>query len=612
MSTRPPALPRTDARGPRPARRSRRRALGALLVSALAVLPACSAEEQTPAPATSSAALPAPTTTQPTPTSTSTPPAPTTTAPPAPATSDTAPTSAPEPTPRSALDAQGISTGDPLATQAGLDILADGGTAVDASIAAALVDAVMQPGSSGIGGGGAAIVVTPDGEAINYDFRDAAGPDGRTDGRTGVPGLVAGLALLHEEHGSLPWAELVQPAIDVAAQGAPMSTFTADLLDTPLGENATRELAHFRDEAGAPLRAGDLLVQTELAQTLQVLADEGPDSFYTGSIAADLLAADVQSAQALAAYEVRVSDPVAGPVGEFQVLSGAPGLSGVPLIETLQIMQAGGAADLPPTSTDLVDLQVRAWALAEQDRIATLGDPGAVRLPSELLDPERNADLVTDLPGVAGAGAVLPTGAAGRDGGVVEEPHSTTHISAVDAEGAVVSMTNTVSENWGSGEYVGGFFLNNHLDLFDGIPGEGNVSGPGRRPVSRMAPTVLLDAEDRPVLVIGAPGGEQIPQSLTTVIVRWALQGQGLQDAVDQPRVRVRGGATSGRSIRVEEPAWVQPLRDRGFGDIAASPSQDAHLYSSVQVLQIDWEGRGLIGATDSRRSALTSVIAVD
>lgn len=575
-----------------------RRGSVAAFAGAALLLGACSGGAQETAGeaepgAPSGTATPTTTSAPPTDAATTTaPPDAATTTPPAPSptpTSTPSPTGTTEPEPEAALDSFGVSSGDPLATDAGLAVLERGGTAADAAVATALVDAVMQPGSSGIGGGGAALVVDAGGTAVNYDFRDAAGLDGATAGRTGVPGLVAGLALLHEEYGTLPWEDLVQPAIDAAADGAPLSAFTAQILDTGLGRAATEGLGHFRGPDGAVLAAGEPLVQTELADTLRVLAQEGPDSLYTGTIAEDLVREGGLRPEDLAAYEVRVSEPVSGPVGEYEVLSAAPGLSGVPLIQTLQILEAAGAGDLGPVSVDLIDTQIGAWALAEEDRERTLGDPAAVRVPTELLDPERNADLAADLPGAAPAAA----------GGA--EPVSTTHVSVVDADGLAISMTNTISENWGTGEYVSGFFLNNHLDLFERIAGEANRPGPGRRPTSRMAPTVVVDAESRPVLVIGAPGGEQIPQALATVITRWALQGQSLEDAVAAPRVRVTGGS----AVTVEEPDWVGPLRARGR-TVEAAPARDAHLFSSVQALEIDWADRQVSGATDTRRSADT------
>ncbi|EYR65178.1 hypothetical protein N866_10130 [Actinotalea ferrariae CF5-4] len=506
----------------------------------------------------------------------------------APAPVESTPT--PTPTPEAALGAYGVSSGHPLATRAGMEVLEQGGTAVDAAIAAAFADAVMQPASSGIGGGGATIVVS-DGEAVNYDYREvvnAAGvipPTG-----TGIPGFVAGMAELHEEHGTLEWAALLEPAIEIAETGGPVSGYLARTIDRELGRAVTAGLPHFRRADGTPLQEGDPLVQTELAATMRTLASEGPDAFYTGSMVAALSGVEGIDAESLAAYSVQRSAPARGPVGDYTMLSGAPALPGAAIIQMVQIAEAAGIAGVDPASADFVELQSRAWQVAEQSVQTWFGDPAFVDVPVDTLtDPQANAAIAAGLGDAATTSARVP-----YDGAA-----NTTHISVVDAEGTAVSMTNTITNYWGSGQYVAGFFMNDQLERFGDIGAtEANRPEPGRRSVTWSSPSMLLDAQDRPVLVIGTPGGGQIPNTTAQVVTLWALHGQELEQAVPAERFLLTGGR-----LRLESPRLAEELRGRGY-DVRVTNPDSPEIYGSVQALEIDWETGTVHGVADTRRSA--------
>lgn len=516
--------------------------------------------------------------------------------------SETASPSASTPEPEPALGGYGVSAGHPLAAQAGEQMLERGGTAVDAAIAAAFADAVMQPASSGIGGGGVSIVVA-DGSAQNYEYREVVNQAGRIpEGGAGIPGFVAGMERLHRDHGNLPWADLLAPAIQIADSGGPVSRYLASSINSPYGQDITRSLPQFRRADGTPLREGDLLVQTDLAETMSNLAEEGPDSLYTGTLAQILSKTPGIDKESLAAYEVDVFEPAAGPVGEYTMLSGAPALPGAAIIQMAQIAEAAGIADVDPDSPEFVDLLSRAWQVADASVQEYFGDPRFVDVPVDrLTDPEQNAQIAATLPDAAET-----TSRSAALGGYESAPN-TTHISVVDANGVAVSMTNTITNYWGSGQYVAGFFLNDQLERFSDVGRtDTNRPEPGRRSVTWSSPSMLLDAQQRPVLVIGTPGGRQIPSTTASVVTRWALHGQPLETAVPAGRFILTDG-----ELRLENPELAEGTRALGYDVVVADEASRAN-YGSVQALAINWETGGVSSFADKRRSAGFVVGRVD
>ncbi|KUG57220.1 hypothetical protein AVL62_15450 [Serinicoccus chungangensis] len=500
-------------------------------------------------------------------------------------------TTAPEPPPEPGLGASGVSAGHPLAAEAGMQMLERGGSAVDAAIAAAFTDAVTQPSSSGIGGGGVTIVAA-DGEAVNYDYREVVNAQGAVpeDG-VGVPGFVAGMHRLHEEHGELPWEVLLEPAITVAEDGHPVSDFVAAALRTPNGEAATGDLPHFRS-GGAPLQAGDPLVQTDLAATMRTLAEEGAPSFYTGSLSGRVAGVPGLDARTLQDYEVQVSAPAAGDLAGDVLLSGAPPLPGAAIVQMAQIAEAGGIGEVDPDSAEFVDRLSQAWLVADRTVQEELGDPAFVDVPVErITDQEANAALAADLyDGDGGVAAVADP---------YDSDPNTTHISVVDEDGVGVSMTNTLTSFWGSGRYLDGYFLNDQLSRFFAIGvSDANQPEAGRRSVSWSAPSMVVDEDYRPVLVVGTPGGRQIPSTTASVVLRWGLHGEPLDAAVPAGRFLLSDGR-----LRLEDPALAGELRSMGYAVDVADPGRRAD-FGSVQALAVDWEQGTVTGFADDRRSA--------
>ncbi len=563
--------------------RPQRLAVAALVVATLAGCTSTRPEQPEPPPS------PSPTTPQP-----------------------TATTPVPEPTPTP--EAQyGVAAGDPAAVEAGMSVLESGGNAVDAAIAAAFAVAVVEPFASGIGGGGSAIVV-PDGEgerAVAYDYREVVADDGVIPASgTGIPGFVAGMGTLHENHGQADWADVLAPAIALAEEGHPVSGMLAVRLREDVGPAIVAEQPHFR-EGGRALEEGELLVQEELATTMRTLAEQGAGTYYTGALAEGLTGVAGIDAGSLAGYEVVAGEPVRGAVGDHEVLAPLPPLPGAPMVQMLQVAHALDVGGTEPGSVPFVERVSRAWQVADRSVGTVLGDPAFVDVPvAELTDAQRNADLAAEVADQAagdGTGemhqAALADGS-GATSSAEDDAPNTTHISVVDSSGTTVSMTNTLTHWFGSGDYHAGYFLNDQLSRFSAIESAANRPAPGRRSVSWSAPLTVLDDAGRPVLVIGTPGGRLIPNILTGVYARWAWHGQSLQDAVAAPRFHLEGS-----TMRVEEAMSeevVDELAARGYA-IEVVPDE-MYSYGSVNALEIDPETGALTGAADPRRQADVAV----
>ncbi|GAA4765802.1 gamma-glutamyltransferase [Citricoccus nitrophenolicus] len=500
----------------------------------------------------------------------------------------------------------------PEAVEAGMDILAQGGNAADAAVATAFAVAVVEPYASGIGGGGSVILAGPGREPVSYDYREVVAQDGRIpDSGTGVPGFVAGLAKLHAEHGDLDWQEILEPAIGLAGEGFPVSEFLAQRLRSDFGPASIEGLNHYNDASGEPLAAGDRLVQRDLAQTMTTLAQEGPESFYTGSLAQELTSVDGLDAASLAAYESEQVVPVGGAVGDYEVLSAAPPLPGAALVQQLQLAEALGIDGHEPGSPGYVDRLSEAWIAAEGSVKHLIGDPDFVDVPVErLTDPEANARIAEQVNLLAGAADAGARGALVQAEGQPVTAGNTTHLTVVDQDGFTVSMTNTLTSFWGGSEsgYVGGFFLNNQLSRFATEESVANQPEPGRKSVSWSAPSMVLDDQGRPVLGLGSPGGHQIPNILTGVLVAWGLQGATLQEAVDAPRFHLQDGV-----LAVEEepsPGLAELIRSRNWE--LQRTERDQAIFGSVQALEVDYETGQITGARDSRREADVAIADAD
>ena len=475
----------------------------------------------------------------------------------------------------------------PLATEAGREILRAGGSAVDAAIAIQMVLTLVEPQSSGIGGG--AFLMHWDGRrVIAYDGRETAPmaadeklfllPDGKpmafydavTSGRSvGTPGAVRLLEVAHKQYGKLPWGRLFEPAIKLAESGFPMSPRLNMQLDAEkyLKLDAAAA-AHFYGANGAAKPVGTMMRNPELAATLRSLA-ANPDSFYTGEIASDIVNAVRSRSGAgqlaltdLTAYQVKQREPICSDYKQWRVCGFPPPSSGgIAVAQMLGVFASRNMAAIPPVTVngkiepqpDAVHLLAEAGRLAFADRGAYVADSDFVKVNvAGLLDPaylKQRAALITDRSmGVAKAGVPPGTQAAAED--TSAHKSATSHISVVDGFGNALSMTTTIEDVFGARTMVRGFLLNNQLTDFsfapgaDGMPIANRVQA-GKRPRSSMAPALVFDrASGQLVGSVGSAGGSQIIGYVAKTLVGMLDWNLDVQQAISLPNFGSRNGPT--------------------------------------------------------------------
>ena len=473
-----------------------------------------------------------------------------------------------------------VAAANPHATEAGVAMLEAGGSAIDAAIAAQLVLGLVEPQSSGIGGGAFLLHHDPDsGETQAYDGRETAPlaatadqfltengtPLGFWDAvpgglSVGAPGVLRMLELAHANHGKLAWARLFEPAIALAESGFPVSPRLHALIARDrLLPKFPAAAAYFYTPAGNPLPVGTILRNPAYAETLRRIAAEGADAFYEGEIAADIVAA-VQAASInpgrltqadLAAYQAVVRAPLCRRYRAWRVCGMPPPTSGgVAVLQMLSLLEPHDLGAATPNDPRTLHLLAEAGKLAFADRNAFLADPDFVEIPvAQLLDPDylnARAALIDPQRALSEAEPGLER----RNGTWVQvEPPSTSHLSVVDAEGQAVSMTSSIENAFGSRLMVRGFLLNNQLTDFAFVPEvEGrpvaNRVEPGKRPRSSMSPTLVFDSGGALEMAIGSPGGSRIIGYVVRAVTGVLDHGLSVQAAIDLPHAVNRNGPT--------------------------------------------------------------------
>jgi gamma-glutamyltranspeptidase/glutathione hydrolase len=528
-----------------------------------------------------------------------------------------------------------VAAAHPLAVDAGYEVLKRGGTAMDAAVAVELVLGLVEPQSSGIGGGAFILYYSAAEKRVRaYDGRETApaaakpdrfaGPPGRPMGiidavlsgkSVGVPGALAVLALAHRNHGRIAWATLAEPAIALAEQGFPVSPRLHALLewDRWLARDSFAA-GYLYDASGRPKPVGAVLRNPEYAAVLREVAAKGAQAFYGGSVAADIAAAvqrhpvepgDLAVAD-LAAYRAKERAPVCGAFRVYRVCGmPPPSGGGIAVLQILGILEHLPQTDFARDPLRAVHFFSEANRLAYADRDRFVADPDFVGVPvAGLLAPAylaARAKLVADDRSLGRAPPGRPAGAEhqAREDGMELDLPSTTHFSIVDAEGNAVAVTSSVEFLFGNHRFVRGFLLNNELTDFSFAPEAGdrlvaNRVEPRKRPRSSMSPTFVFDAEGRLAMVLGSPGGHAIIHYVARVIVAVLDWGMSLQEALDAPQFGSRNGPTDleagtpvermraalealGHTVRVlEMPSGVHAIVRTGDGWMgAADPRRD-------------------------------------
>ena len=521
------------------------------------------------------------------------------------------------------------------AARIGVEILQQGGNAVDAAVATGFALAVTYPRAGNIGGGGYMLIHLADRNldtAIDYretapaattrdtflDERGEADPHKSRDSAlaVGVPGTVAGLALAHAKYGSgkFTLARLIAPAIALAHDGIPVEDDTADSLPRAqlrlVRWPASAKI--FLNPDGTALGPGATLVQRDLADTLAVIARDGPAGFYQGAIA-ERIAATVRAAGGLMTradledYRPIERAPVRGTYRGYDILSMPPSSSGgVILIEILNILE--GYPDLADDDGRRVHLMIEAMKLAYADRASFLGDPASVEAPLARLTSKRYA---AELRARINTARARPAAEIRSGGAVLPEGVNTTHFSVIDRFGNAVSNTTTLNFSYGLGLVAEGtgVLLNNELDDFAAKPGapnafgltggEANAPGPGKRPLSSMSPTIVLK-NGKPFLITGSPGGSRIITTVLQVITNVIDRKLSIADAVGNARVHHQWLPDEVMVERGFAPDLIRVLQHRGHKVVEGLPPTSAN---SILVTR-----HGLVGAADNRtRGALAA-----
>jgi gamma-glutamyltranspeptidase/glutathione hydrolase len=511
-----------------------------------------------------------------------------------------------------------VAAAHPLAVEAGTAVLKRGGNAVDAAIAVQMVLGLVEPESSGIGGGAFLLYWSAKDRALaTYDGREAAPAAARPDrfldregkplaffdavvgGRSvGVPGAVRMLELAHRRHGRLPWSELFHAAIFAAEEGFALSPRLHMMLerDRFLRTDPQARALYYADD-GAAKAVGTRIVNKAYARVLRAIAVGGAEAFYRGPIAEDMARAVREHAKPgdltvedLAGYQALPRDALCGPYRQWRVCSMPPPSSGgVALVQILGILQHAPLAKAAPQSAAAIHLVTEAERLAYADRARYIGDPAFVSIPlPRLVDPayaRKRAALI----GPRSMRLAVP--------GDTESP-GTSHVSIVDAEGNGVALTTTIENPFGSRIMVDGFLLNNELTDFDFVPGSANEVRAGKRPRSSMAPTMVFDAKGELRLVIGSPGGPFIIDYVARALVArldWKL---GLQAAIDAPNFGSRNGPTEIERGTPYE-ALAPQLRALGHEVVLRDMTSGLH---AIERFRGGWRG-----AADSRREGIAA-----
>ena len=493
-----------------------------------------------------------------------------------------------------------VAAANPLAVEAGLRVLRDGGSAVDAAVAIQAVLGLVEPQSSGLGGG--AFMVFYDaktGKVTAYDGRETApsgaspdmfmAPDGKPlpfvtallSGRSsGVPGAVAMLAQAQKEHGKAAWNTLFKDAEKLADDGFVVSPRLAGMIVSRAPQASQPDaVKYFTKPDGTRYQAGDVLKNPAYAATVRKIAAEGPAALLDGSIAQAIVdrlhEGDLPSSITLAdlkSYKPRVAPALCRPWKVYTVCVPNPQSSGLAVIQALRMLEHTDIGKRGPTDPVAWTQLAQAERVMYADRDRYVGDPAFVTVPVDgLLDPKyvaERAKLITDTAGAAPPFG-KPKGAPKVGIDMTKEPGGTTHLVVVDPAGNVVSMTTTVESIFGNGRMVNGFFLNNQLTDFsfspkekDGAPAA-NAIAPGKRPRSSMSPIIVLDKKGKFLAAVGSPGGNAILSYNLKAMVGLFYWNLNMQEAVSLPNVVARGDTYSG-DAQWFGPAMLSALNARG------------------------------------------------
>jgi len=530
-----------------------------------------------------------------------------------------------------------VAAANPLAVDAGLEILGRGGRAVDAAVAVQAMLGLVEPQSSGVAGGAFLMYYDAhNGKLTAFDGREKAPAGARPDmfldehgkplsyveavrsGRsTGVPGVMSMLWSAHHRFGKLHWKDLLQPAIRSASQGFKVPARLAMFLGEGSPFPPTNEVRNlFSRPDGDIIEEGDVFQNPQYAHTLEAIASDGGRALYEGEIAEAIAHATHQAPlpgtmtlNDLGSYRAEASPPLCRSYRGYTVCVPPPPSSGVSLLEMLAILDQTDIATRRPSDPQSWFLFAQASRLIYADRDRYVADPHFVPVPVErMLDPayvRLRAQLIGEHAGPAPPPGDIPL-PRGHD--ATTEAAGTSHFVVVDTDGDVVSMTTTVESIFGSGRAVGGFVLNNQLTDFSFVPTEGgqlvaNAVQGGKRPRSSMAPVIVLDSSGDFVAALGSPGGSAILEYNAKTLVALLAWKLPLKQAIELPNLIARGDTFTGEVTRFS-PAVLAGLHERGI-ELKSGHAENSGLHGVVRLADGSY-----VGAADSRREGVARTLA--
>jgi gamma-glutamyltranspeptidase / glutathione hydrolase len=513
------------------------------------------------------------------------------------------------------------------ASEAGVSVLKEGGSAVDAAVATAFALAVTHPAAGNIGGGGFMVIHPPKGAPTVFDYRETAPAaaaktmflkDDRAYGPrvVGVPGTVRGMALAHQKFGRLPWKKVVAPAVALAENGFLVDDHQVSSINAIVA--AATDFPELRrvygKPDGKPWKAGDRLVQPDLARTLRLIAEQGPDAFYTGPVA-DLLVKEMRGSgglitkEDLAHYKAVERVPIHGVYRGYDVYAPPPPSSGGScLVQMLNVLENFDLKKHSRFAPETLHLMAETMRRAFYDRARYLGDPAFVAIPQHLTSKEYAKQLAAEI----NLAKATKSEDLAKDIPLAPEGDSTTHFSVIDKDGLAVANTYTLERSYGSRVVVkgAGFLLNDEMLDFNWRPGvtdrkggigtAPNLIAPGKRMLSSQTPTIVAK-NGKVLLITGSPGSRTIINTVLGIVVSVLDYDMPIQEAVAGPRIHHQWFPDELRLERAsEQPDLLAALQKLGHR-VAGTRQGDAHS------IWVNPKTGGYVGAADKRLSGYTA-----
>lgn len=516
-----------------------------------------------------------------------------------------------------------VAAAKPEASEIGVEILKKGGNAVDAAVATGFALGVLEPNASGLGGGGfMAIRMADTGKTVIIDFRESAPRYATADmfkfdeqgkminnesvvgGKAvGVPGEVAGLLTALENYGTMSRAQVMQPAIEQAEKGIPVTVNLAQIIKDEYDKLSKFEAAgeiYLKD--GLPYEIGDTIVLKDLANTLKAVAEGGRDAFYQGEIAKKI-ALEVQkqggvlTVDDLKNYKPEIREPITGTYRGYTIISTPPASSGgTHVIELLNIMENFDLKKMGDNTPATWHAWTEAMKLMFADRAKYMADTAFVKVPLKGLTDKAYAKELFAKIDMTKPAAAVEAGDPWK-----YESGSTTSFSIMDKDGNMVAVTKSINYFFGSGVLVPGtgVMMNNHMDDFVPRPGSVNSIEPGKRPLSSMSPTLVLDPEGRPLMTIGSPGATRIITTVAQTISNVVDHGMDIQQAILAPRIfSMQTGA-----LNLEGRVSIKSYEDlKAMGHQVSLRNDYDPYFGGVHAVMMNYDTKTLHGGADPRR----------